>query len=1094
MTSAPANDRPAGKPKSNWRRWVAAGLLSCVFLSAGYITYRCLTGPVQVPFVAHFMASQASQGPATLSIFDASVDFTDPEGMRVVVRDAHLKVDGDVPVEIILPRVEAPVSVAALLSGEVSFNSLLLDRPEVQIGLKGGGTIPEMDELSEAVNRVSDIVDESFARRQLEHVTIENGSVSFTGQLARKVEGIDAEIRRAPTGELRAAARVAGKVGPWEIELLRTAPDANADRRIAVLASSVTLAELLDLDVTPGAGKGFGQPFEVKVDTRLSPDGEFKATNIVARTVSGWVQLGRTTVSFDDVALSLVWNADTRAIEVTRSHAVNGNTQIYFRGQIIPPENGERFWDLKLATDFAQFGSSDIPLPPMLLEEAELVARVDPGARSVLIDRLAVSNGKSKAFGAGSVDIARDGPYLAFVLSGTDIPVALAKQVWPITLVPPARKWIIERIKDGRIDTVSLTAAVRPPAFDQSDPDPGWSGDDVTVDLSFSNGRIAPVGDVPDVSSLSGTLRVANEVLRVEAADAEIKVAGRDNIRIPTGSFEILNLPLRTGKIGVLDVDLQGGVRQLGDVVNSAPFRVLDRAGLGDEGVSGTADLNIAARFPIEEDIQVEDVSWKATAVSDNFSAEKPIKGQTIRNADVTLTADPSQVSIAGNGVLNGLNADIDLVIPLNDSNVAARQGVVVDATAAQLKERGIDLTDFVSGDLKMTIDETEAGQNFSINLASAALKLDALGWKKAKGVPAEAAFLLVENEEERRVENFQLTSDSVNLEGGITLTLDGEVKTASFSRFQLREGDAVSLSIQRSANGRYKVALDGDTFDARGLIRQLRQPGGGSSSSGFAGGLSIAANISKVTGFNGGRLDDFAGTLSLSGSSLTRAELSASVDGRAPLTFSVQPAGSGRYVDGKFEDTGALLRFLDLYARMRGGNGQLAVTMSDDEVWDGSFHITDLSIVEDPAIRQLGRGVRLTDRRDGSRIVANAAAAGSGQASFDTMDMQFRRDGDTLTLTRGALQGAVIGGTVSGTVNLKTQRMDLTGTFVPIYALNNFFANIPLLGFALGGGSGEGLLGVTYKLSGPLVDPVLTVNPISAIAPGIFRKMFEFQ
>ncbi|MEC9404627.1 MAG: AsmA-like C-terminal domain-containing protein, partial [Pseudomonadota bacterium] len=100
----------------------------------------------------------------------------------------------------------------------------------------------------------------------------------------------------------------------------------------------------------------------------------------------------------------------------------------------------------------------------------------------------------------------------------------------------------------------------------------------------------------------------------------------------------------------------------------------------------------------------------------------------------------------------------------------------------------------------------------------------------------------------------------------------------------------------------------------------------------------------------------------------------------------------------------------------------------------------------------------------------------------------------ELLTISRGALQGNALGGTVSGSVDLSQQTLNLTGTFVPIYALNNFFAKIPLLGFALGGNSGEGLIGVTYRLSGSVSDPVLSVNPISAIAPGIFRKMFEFQ
>jgi hypothetical protein len=64
----------------------------------------------------------------------------------------------------------------------------------------------------------------------------------------------------------------------------------------------------------------------------------------------------------------------------------------------------------------------------------------------------------------------------------------------------------------------------------------------------------------------------------------------------------------------------------------------------------------------------------------------------------------------------------------------------------------------------------------------------------------------------------------------------------------------------------------------------------------------------------------------------------------------------------------------------------------------------------------------------------------------------------------------------------------------VPAFALNNLFAKIPILGLALGGGADEGLIGVTYKVTGAIGDPVLTVNPASAIAPGIFRKLFEYR
>jgi hypothetical protein len=64
----------------------------------------------------------------------------------------------------------------------------------------------------------------------------------------------------------------------------------------------------------------------------------------------------------------------------------------------------------------------------------------------------------------------------------------------------------------------------------------------------------------------------------------------------------------------------------------------------------------------------------------------------------------------------------------------------------------------------------------------------------------------------------------------------------------------------------------------------------------------------------------------------------------------------------------------------------------------------------------------------------------------------------------------------------------------LPAYAINNLFGRIPLLGIALGGGMREGLIGVTFKVDGPIGQPQVYFNPLSAVAPGIFRKIFEFQ
>src|SRR5690606_24447394 len=98
------------------------------------------------------------------------------------------------------------------------------------------------------------------------------------------------------------------------------------------------------------------------------------------------------------------------------------------------------------------------------------------------------------------------------------------------------------------------------------------------------------------------------------------------------------------------------------------------------------------------------------------------------------------------------------------------------------------------------------------------------------------------------------------------------------------------------------------------------------------------------------------------------------------------------------------------------------------------------------------------------------------------------------LNIADGVLRGIEIGSTFQGTLYDESGQMSVTGTFMPAYGLNSMFAQIPIVGILLGNGRDRGLIGITYKLSGDARAPRLTVNPISAIAPGIFRSIFEFR
>ena len=134
-------------------------------------------------------------------------------------------------------------------------------------------------------------------------------------------------------------------------------------------------------------------------------------------------------------------------------------------------------------------------------------------------------------------------------------------------------------------------------------------------------------------------------------------------------------------------------------------------------------------------------------------------------------------------------------------------------------------------------------------------------------------------------------------------------------------------------------------------------------------------------------------------------------------------------------------------------------------------------------------------DRRErGARQHETRTQVGChAHASFSRLRAEFSRQNGQLTIREGVVKGPTIGATIEGSIDYPGNQVRMSGTFVPMYGLNNMFGQIPIVGLFLGGGSNEGLIGVTYEVVGTPGQPVLRVNPISAMAPGVLRKIFEF-
>ena len=81
---------------------------------------------------------------------------------------------------------------------------------------------------------------------------------------------------------------------------------------------------------------------------------------------------------------------------------------------------------------------------------------------------------------------------------------------------------------------------------------------------------------------------------------------------------------------------------------------------------------------------------------------------------------------------------------------------------------------------------------------------------------------------------------------------------------------------------------------------------------------------------------------------------------------------------------------------------------------------------------------------------------------------------------------------TATGRLDFGRKTVDLKGTIVPAYFFNSLPGRIPLIGGMFSPEKGSGLFAANYGLNGPLADPSISINPLSALTPGFTRRFFD--
>jgi hypothetical protein len=364
-------------------------------------------------------------------------------------------------------------------------------------------------------------------------------------------------------------------------------------------------------------------------------------------------------------------------------------------------------------------------------------------------------------------------------------------------------------------------------------------------------------------------------------------------------------------------------------------------------------------------------------------------------------------------------------------------------------------------------------------------LKLDNIlpGWVKLPGKSSRAVFNVVQKQQSTRLEDIVIDGGGVLIKGSLEVDQNGDLMNANFPTYSPSDGDRTSLKAERGPDGVVKVTMRGDVFDGRGFLKSAisgkeADPKSKTRNLDFDVDLKLGA----VAGFYGEALRSADCKLSRRNGVIRSFALSGKLGRDTPLTGDLRGHAQGREVVYlETNDAGAFFRFTDTYAKVVGGQLQMAMDPPTVEASakEGLINVRDFSVKGEAAL---------------DRLAAGGPAGAPNGVSFSRVRAEFTRQNGQLTIREGVLKGPMVGGTIEGNIDYPGNQVRMSGTFVPMYGLNNMFGQIPVLGLIIGGGSNEGLFGITYEVVGTTDKPTLRVNPISAIFPGVSRKIMEFN
>lgn len=748
------------------------------------------------------------------------------------------------------------------------------------------------------------------------------------------------------------------------------------------------------------------------------------------------------------------------------------------------------------------FIAPGVNAPLYAFKSVAIDGRLNRNPDQIQIASATVDFGSTKATLAGVVT--RVGAIAAVnaTVSIPSMPADDLKKFWPPGAASGARDWVTANMRDGvyRDTTASLTARI------QID---GENAGNVTVDSI--NGRMKISGVTIDY--LNPMPPIKNVVATGTFSDSRFDFAAQGgnvgDLLLDGGTVAISGIRSGTDTLALTAL-IRGPVRSALDIVAHPRLNLLSKVGLKTEGAAGTHTTRLELQIPLIKDLKAEEVRVKSVSDIIGLALADVVKSRGVTDGTVALSIDNDAMTAKGTALYAGTEADFEWQQDFTGSNnVETRIAAKATVDAGMREIFDVFMRDRIEGPVPINFiyeERRDKTETFSagLNLTDAKFSLPGFEWEKPAGTEAtaEIAVLMTDGKlvalPQFRIdagefsaagkgtfspgapENAANGGDAAGNNGGDTAG-NPIVETLDIERFIL--GDtSFSATVRRAADRSFTIDVSGGGFDAAPFISQDL---GGIDAPDLPA-LSLTGTFGRFWVGQAAPTSNVRMELKRDSARWERIVVEGALpDGGKAISIKMLPTPEGHNLEIYSADAGSLLKAMDVTDSIRTGIIEINGVRKGgpNAPWRGIAEMKRFRVADAPNFARLLTIASLTGIND--------TISGKG-ISFARLSFPYVFENEVATITEARAFGSELGITATGRVDFGKDAIDIDGTIIPAYTINSLLGQIPVIGTILTGEKGGGIFAASYKISGPVEKPKISVNPLSALAPGFLRKLLD--